>query len=1203
MKLRKLIVSGFKSFADKTEFEFDDGISCVVGPNGCGKSNVVDAIKWVLGEQSAKSLRGTEMMDVIFNGSVARRPSGQASVTLQFEGCAGQLQPVVNGEVQASDSVSITRRLFRSGQSEYLINKQPARLRDIKEMFLDTGLGANAYSIIEQGRVSQFLQASQEERRAFFDEAAGISRYKRRKKEAASKLGRVEQNLLRLQDILSEVEKRLRSIKIQAGKARNYQTYAESLRELRGIYFLSQYHLMKLTRQEQQGGLDVSTDRLASITSRIGQLESSQAAAQAEAAELEQASRQLQAKLSTLSAQITTLQERADMQANRVEELSEAILMNVSRCEELEAKIDDCAKDAAAREVEIAQVLSAVEELQQQSQAVAESYAAGEMTITELKIQLDEEKAGVVDLLRRTTQLHNDVHAIGMRRQSLEGDKVRLTGRAEEVAEDLKALLIEHAQVAAKRKDSEEIINEAQAKLEEVQGVAEKLSTTEQELVAKLSADREQRSTLAGRAHSLQEMQQRLEGVAEGTKRVLNACREGRLPVIHGMLGDYLETDIEHAPLVEAALSGADQRLLGAHFSEVHAAAAELEEVLGQGGSVEVICLDRVGALPEEDVSIACPQSIGRVLDWVRFEPWLEPLMWHLLGHTLLVRDLDAAALAARVTPEGYRFVTLAGEVFEADGRIRLGAANQAPGVIARGSELAELQQQIAVLDEQIENLQLQSTETRTERENLEHQLETLRKAIYEANFERGECDKQLAGLDSRIDQRKREEPLLHQNISSIEAEIDAAIQKEHETKEKAADLEYRKVQHDETLALLEEQLDVARTGQDELNEQRTALKVALASQEQKALALRETIATLTRQRGEMEEARAKAQADIELDKDRRTAAQNEIEKSRTQVEQLYADKQALDVEFQDIEESRTGLAEMLDTIRTQMTEKRREAEQANEEVGNLRVKLSEIDAHIGDMINRAADEMHMNLTELHKTYEHDDDRDWEALELEMNDLRGKIDRLGNVNLDAIGEQEELEQRHEYLGAQMQDIVESQKQLEELIRKLNKECRDRFVETFAQVRENFQSLFRKLFGGGKADVLLTDPEDVLESGIEIVARPPGKELRSISLLSGGEKTMAALAMIFSFFQAKPSPFCLLDEVDAALDEANNERYNAIVQEFTDTQFIMISHSKRTMAIAKVLYGVTMQELGVSKRISVKFEEADQLDETLQPVMA
>ncbi|MCD4823289.1 MAG: chromosome segregation protein SMC [Phycisphaerae bacterium] len=1202
MKLKKLIVAGFKSFADRTEFEFDDGVSCIVGPNGCGKSNVVDAIKWVLGEQSAKSLRGSEMLDVIFNGSSARKQSGMAMVTLEFDNSEGILQPTANGQMQPSETVSVTRRLYRSGQSEYLINKNPARLRDIKEMFLDTGMGASAYSIIEQGRVSQFLQASQEERRAFFDEAAGISRYKARRKEALRKLDRVEQNLLRLQDILAEVEKQLRSIKYQAGKARNFQAYSERLRELRSLYFLSRYHSLTGDRRTRQGNLDTAHDALAAINSRIAQLEKAQSAAEIETAELEQTARDLQSRASSLSARITTGRERAQMQTKRVEELTGQVLSNTSRCEELEARIDDCAKDIATREAELESVLKGTDELQAQNDAIREKHAAGELAITKRQADLQDEKNGVTDLLRRTQQLHSDVHAIGLKRQNLHNEQQRISEQVEKLAGALKELLVEQAQHHARKKDIEEVIADSENKLQQVRNSLGELMDTEQSLGKKLSASREQRSVLAGRIHTLEEMHEKMEGIAEATRRVLQARNEGKLPAIQGMLGDFIQTDLQNAMLVEAALAGADQYLLAAHYSQVQTSSDELREILGEGGSVEIVCMDRITAPVFEDISAGIPQSRGCVLDRVQFEAWLTPAMQSLLGHTFIVDTLAEAALAADVAPRGARFVTRAGEVLEADGRIRLGTANRTEGVIARRSQLTELVAQQQRLEAEIDTLQAQCTTTREQRENLDKDVHQLRTAIYEANFERSECDKRLDALAQQITQQKNEEPQLTKNLDEITRQIEAAIQTEHETKEKVAELEKNKLLRDEHIAQLEEQLVAARAQQNELNEARSEVRASLAAAEQKKLALRDSTASLKRQREEMESEQATAKSNIELDRKRKVEAEQEIQTSNEQVEKLTAEQQVLQQEVRDVAESRDGLGEQLGEIRQQLSERRKAAEESNEIVGNLRVRLSELDAHIGDLISRASDEMQMDLAELLKNYEHDDERDWQAVETEMNELRGKIDRLGNVNLDAISEQEELEQRGQYLQGQLDDITDARKQLEELIRKLNDESRQRFVETFTAVRENFQTLFRKLFGGGKADILLTDPDDVLESGIEIVARPPGKELRSISLLSGGEKTMAALAMIFSFFRAKPSPFCLLDEVDAALDEANTERYNALVGEFiADTQFIMISHAKRTMSIANVLYGVTMQERGVSKRISVRFEEADKIDEVLEPV--
>ncbi|MBN1942954.1 MAG: chromosome segregation protein SMC, partial [Phycisphaerae bacterium] len=1021
---------------------------------------------------------------------------------------------------------------------------------------------------------------------------------------ALRKLERVEQNLLRLHDILAEVEKRLRSIKLQAGKARNYQTYSERLRELRSLFFLARYHTFRGRRKQQEETIAAASDRLSAATARVGQLEAAQAATEAESAQLDQQARDVQGKIASLHTQITALRQRVEMQTKRVEELGEQILAGSHRCEELEAKIDECAKDYAAGQAELVQVTRRVEELRQGCEDHRRTQAAGEQVIHELTARLEDEKTGVIDLLRRVSQLHNDVHAIGLRKQNLSSQRDRVSRRAEELADSLQDLLVERARRKARLRDVIEVIHDSQAKLDEVKAAAGSLLDEEKDVGRQLAEARERRSSVTARRNTLHEMRQKLEGVAGGAKRVLEAVARGEIRSIHGLLGDFLETDVHQAHLVEAALGGADQRLLAVHSGHVDAEREQLETLLGKGGAADVICLDRVNNLPADEATIQCPQALGRLLDMVQFDAWLEPTMWRLLGQTLLVRTLADAMLADEITPEGYRFVTLSGEVLEPDGRIRLGATNQGAGRIAQKSELADLQHRLTALEGEIQRLQARGDDAHARREHLDEQIHRLRTAIYEANFEKAECEKQLAALEEKITLQQREQPLLAVNLRDVEKEIDQAVRTEHETKDKAAELETIKAERDAAIETIEAELARARQEQQELAEQHGETRAQLAAAEQKALALRDSADRLARQREGMEQELASARANIDLDRQRRTEAQEQIAAARNDVDELYARQQDLQAEAVDIEESRRGHVERLADIRRTLAEQRNATEALRQELADHRVALGELDAHVGDLINRAGDEMGMNLAELYPSYRHDEQRDWQGVEDEINDLRGRIERLGNVNLDAIGEQDELEQRHAFLNGQMEDIETARKQLDDLIRRLNQESRDRFVETFNAVRENFQTLFRKLFGGGKADILLSDPEDVLESGIEIMARPPGKELRSISLLSGGEKTMAALAMIFSFFQAKPSPFCLLDEVDAALDEANNERYNALVQGFVgDTQFIMITHAKRTMSIANVLYGVTMQEPGVSRQINVRFEEADQIDglvEKLQP---
>jgi chromosome segregation protein len=1196
MKLMKLVLSGFKSFADRTEFEFDDGITCIVGPNGCGKSNVVDAFKWVLGSQSAKSLRGSEMADVIFNGSVGRRPGGLAEVSLVFDAAGGAPQAPAHGRSApqaAGDGVlSVTRRLFRSGLSEYLVNNVPCRLRDIRELFMDTGVGVDAYSLIEQGKVEVFLQASQDERRAIFDEAAGISKYKARKKEALRKLERVEQNLLRLNDIVQEVEKQLRSIKYQAGKARSYQAYAQRLKELRSLHFLAQYHTLTAQRKQLQGRLDAAADALSAIATRIDQLETSQSASEVEAVDLERSARDLQSRIASIGGQILTCQERSDLLTGRVKELDDQILTALARSEELEAKIEAAGAECRQREAQLDGLQADGRKLDGDAQAAREQHAAGELALAQLRGRLEDEKDGTVDLFRRTAELHNEISHLGLRRQSLHGQQQRLVSRVEEIDQFLGRTLTEKAQVEAKLRDADAVVQESTQRLEETRAACQRVHDSEQQLRAELAEARERRSALASRIQTLQEMQDRLEGVASGTRRAVEALRAGRLRALRGMLGEFLATDLPHAPVVEAALAGADQQLLAERFDELLAEAGALREVLGENAAVEAVCLDRVGPLGGDFDAAACPRAARRVIDFIRFPAELAPLMWRLLGRTLVVETLTDAVAAAAATPPGLRFVTRSGEVLEADGRLRFGAANRAAGVIARRSELDELHARQADCDRQIDQLEARCRSARNELAHLDKLQQGLRTAIYEARTEQVACKSRLGQLGEQVQTLRREQPVVAGDLEDLARQIEATVQAEHEAREQAGQLEQLNRQRQQEVERIQREIEHAARQQELLAERMTELKVALAAVEEKQRAAREALEAAQRRAEAQRADLAGDRRQIDLDRQRKADAVAAIQKARAEVECLYEQQQQLNREADELEESRSGLKEKLEEIRVQLGERRKAHAAASEALHALKVEQGEMEVRAESLIARASDEMGMDVLGLYDGYRHDEDRDWDAVDAEIQDLRAKIERLGNVNLDAIAEQDELEKRRDFLRGQLADVEASQRRLHELIRRINKESRDLFLATFAQVKQHFQALFRKLFGGGRADIVLLDEDNVLESGIEIIARPPGKELRSLSLLSGGEKTMTALSLMFSFFKCRPSPFCLLDEVDAALDEENTARFVRLVHEFVEgSQFVIISHAKRTIGMADSLHGVTMQDPGVSKRISVRFEEA------------
>ncbi|MHC4295317.1 MAG: coiled-coil domain-containing protein, partial [Planctomycetota bacterium] len=820
----------------------------------------------------------------------------------------------------------------------------------------------------------------------------------------------------------------------------------------------------------------------------------------------------------------------------RVKELSEQIILSSSRCEQQEAKIEAVTEQAALRQGELNETDQSVSELAKRHEVMRDEHNEGDAAIGRLQNELEDEKAGTIDLLRRTAQLHNEIHGLGIRRQTLHGQQDQLTNRAEQIDRSLADILRRRSESEAKLRDVEGVLCDASNRLDAAGASHRELIENQQAMQRQLAAAREQRSALESRTETLREMQRKLEGVTAGVRRILKGHRDGRLRFLRGMLGDLIRTDMSRAPVVEAALAGADQNLLADKLSDVEAARDEFADVLGDGAAGEVLCLDSLPPFVQDFTPADIPQVLGCVIDWVEFDAWLAPVMWRLLGRTLVVETLRDAVTTSTAAPGKFRFVTLTGDVLEADGRVRIGAANRTAGVIARTSELIELQRRREQLDEQIAELQDRCTKAQAQLTHLDETQQKLRTAIYEANTERVEYQSLVTQLEGQVSELEREKPLVGADLKHIAAEIDAAVRAEHDTEKSAAELERLNAEGQAEVERLSEQLNTARRRQEELTGEMTELKVELGRTEEKKRSIREAIDALDNQRQQMLRDVTATRKEIDLNRQRRTDAEAGISTAREQIDELYARCKELNKEAADLEESRQGLTRRLEEIRTELSERRKEHETAAGELNTHRVELGESDVRIDNLITRASDEMGMKLLELYRDYQHDDQRDWDAVDGEIKQLRGKIERLGNVNLDAITEQEQLEQRRDFLSAQLADIRSSRNQLNELIRRINRESKQLFETTFQAVREHFQQLFRKLFGGGRADIYLNDPDDVLESGIEIVARPPGKELRSLSLLSGGEKTMTALALLFSIFRAKPSPFCLLDEVDAALDE-------------------------------------------------------------------
>ncbi len=1186
MRLEKIILDGFKSFADKTEFVFDAAITGIVGPNGCGKSNVVDAVKWVLGEQKLKSLRSDQMADVIFGGSGSRKPLGSAEVTLVLsnpQGAASGRLPIDTEQVQ------ISRRIYRSGDCEYRINGKLCRLKDVREMFMDTGVATRAYSIIEQGQVDQLVSASKQDRRLVFEEAAGISKYKAHKKEALRKLERTEQNLLRLADILSEVGKRLRSVKLQAGKARNYLEYTQRLKELQVNFSLVEYGKNKEQLDEKSSALRQDEERFSAAAAQ-------EAGAEAEASRLGNEILDREHRLGETGNSLVAIQSRIDQRIQRIEFLrsrsaeleqrkgtaSQEIERLRAQGETLKRDLDNHHKDLVGCDGIVTERNEAIAQIQKIAREV-------EIQLTSLQAELEDEKSGIIDIVRRTAQLHNEIQSLSNYRNNLSSQRERLAGRAQTAKTELEHLLTEKAQHNARFGDIAKVLEELERNLESKKVNIEETDRQISENAKRLAAAKEARSALTSELGVLTDMERRYEGLGNAVKNILKSQKDAttRLDYIDGILAEKIGTEVQFAAAVEAALEGLTDVLLVKDTGRLLQDSATLSSLEGR---VHFRGLDQVAPFADDGDFSAYPFVKGRLVEFVRCEGRYARLTWSLLGKTLVVDSLEAVTGLPDRVRSGYSFVTLGGQYLGCDGVLRLGPLGRASGLISRRSRISQLEGAIASLNDEISQLDRQIQHSSQNKAHLEKLCKELRTAIYEASTEKMQVNSKLGVYERDIKRLKDEEPLIASEIDSLEAQIAQSVQREYDSKQRLTELEAVNNERKARIADLEERHSELRCQQQDRMQELTDLKVQLGQVLEQQKGLRQIIERLQGQMQASLRALAGVEEAIRVGAGQLLEAQRDILSCEAAVSELYVEKETAQQSNRLVQEQLESLvAEQKDKEETVRATRAHKTE-VEHRINALRVELGQLQVRQQDLVDRVKDELQIDLAQTFETHT-TGDVNWEQVKNEITELRGKIERLGNVNVDAIAEQDTLEERHNFLANQVQDLTESKDQLQQLITKLNKQSRERFVETFDQIRVNFQQIFRKLFGGGKADVVLEESDDVLDAGIEVIAKPPGKETRSISLLSGGEKSMTAMALLFAVFRTKPSPFCFLDEVDAALDEANNERFNMLLRDFgIESQFVVITHSKRTMSIAQMLFGVTMQQQGVSKRIAVRFDE-------------
>lgn len=1192
MKLVSLELAGFKSFADPTVFLFDAGITGIVGPNGCGKSNVVDAVKWVLGEMSAKSLRGDGMMDVIFNGSSTRKPLGMAEVSLTFSNEDRRL-PVEDPQVK------ITRRLYRDGTSEYLVNNKDARLRDIREMFLDTGVGVDAYSLIEQGRITALLEANSADRREIFEEAAGISRFKARKKETLRRLEKTDQNLSQTQLVLDEVLRQLRSIKVQAGKARNFKEYEARLLDLRRMQVLFDFHqmhqrlmtlnsdhadaadLLSLKRREMDGrqveyndlqlDFNAAQDAVRQAERTLSQTENQHQSFLQQTQFANQQHLQLQEQHKLLQ------DRRSDIQL-RMTGLSDAIEVQ--------------SRSVASAENQASQVQDALKQVTEQLEA--ENTRLGEIIRASEKMKLE-----AVDLLRQVAVIRNQLSGLDVQRENLSRQLMHLQAKRQAIVERQAAASQDIVTMDAQKLQIEAQLSQDMTEINALEADRSTNNIQQAAVSEKLSQARELRSGLLSRTNVLKELQSRKEGVSAPVKEILKAREAGTAyPSLRGVLSDLIDADLPHAKLIEIALGDLASALV---FDSMDRLGDDFDRLRALSGRIHVWFLDQLPAATESEsaaIASATPANSGqavaggqlpRLLDWARCSPEFQPLVEYLLGRTLVAETLAQARDHARSKP-GFQYVIQDGELLRAGGLLTLGRGGQATGTIARRSELAQLASQVSAVEQEVAEFQKQLALIDQKAAENASMLRSRRDRHLQMQNESIRLGAKLSAAHNDAERIAAELPLLELEQAGLEQQSAKCQQQQEQLQQKAADMESQGQAAEEKAKSFTADIDTQRQAVSKVSERATSLRIDLGRlQEQRTAIMRELGAA----RQNHQEAQGRLnQVDLEL-----VSVQQRAAESQQAAQNFAQQAKNAGAQYQTARESVDGcLARLADVnlrrseIQSDMAARQSELDRVIKHEHELSLAENEASVRLETLVERTGEELSINLVEAHSQYLPPADVDWQATANEVSELKAKIARLGNVNLDAVAELETLEAREAFLTAQMTDILDAKKQLEDLIAKINDDSRVRFAQTFEAVRGEFQETFRLLFGGGKADVVLENPEDVLESGIEILARPPGKELQSISLMSGGEKALTAIALVLAVFKSRPSPFCILDEVDAPLDEANTGRFASIIQQFLGhSQFVVITHNKRMMTVADLLYGITMQEQGVSRRVSVKFD--------------
>jgi chromosome segregation protein len=1211
MYLQSLELIGFKSFAHKTVLTFHPGVTAIVGPNGCGKSNLLDAVRWVLGEQSAKALRGGEMADVIFSGTDSKQGVGMAEVSLTFADCEKDLGTEYN-------EVRISRRVFRDGRSEYLLNKTACRLKDIQMLFMDTGIGRTAYSIMEQGKVDQILSSRPEDRRAIFEEAAGITKYKAQKKEALRKLEYTDANLLRLADIMKEVKRQIGSLQRQAGKARRYKTLFDDLRTL-------DTHASLRSQDEITHAIAETVkeiERLQNLQQSLNeQIESHEFGVGQQRREIEA----LEEQIAHSRQLVQDLKNQADAAANRIE-------FNKERIAEASTLSLQYNTDIEAAQQKVLDQQNELEETDHQLTAIFESLNREEHQLQDqqnqashLRFRRQEFERSIQDLRGQIRQQESQIAArrgeLSSTLNQKEACETRLALLHRELTQTESTQIHLAGLVSSTGSDLEAANAELQARRDDLSVSEHELADTRKDLQQTDNTLTANRRTLAERESRLEVLKQLNEegaGLGSGTQAVLKGLDKPELyrAAIAGALANFVEVNSEYIPAIEAALGLHLQAILIREPLTGESIALDLvQNKYGRAAVIPGLPSPMEGGVRTQAVP---PGAIGWALEQIKCDANAAPLVARLLDGVVLAPSL-ASAFNIRKVASDLAIVTVTGEYISREGVVFAGVnVDNGSSVLQRKIQIRQLDKECFEIRGIVQNVEQEQIRRRAEIEQREQAVREKRETAEREQVRASTLQGQLFLLDRELRDAEGKLKSLKWEQGNDRQRLETAIQKLGSLEPVLSEVNTRLELLQLELATALTEVESLRHGEEALTDVLNELRVRVATERQRKENLQRQRQPIAARLAELQDTIAGRRSDIANYAARIELTSNENAVLYTRIEQLQFDQAVAEAEVGSLIQDRARRAEALEAVDLNLRHLRNQLSDCREARGQQEVKSTQLNLRLENIREHVARRYHVDIStvepdwyalqvclrEQRKRIEKEADEsgpqpptaetawspdiDWEFVQSAIAEMTERLDAMGPVNLDSIQEHEELEERQKFLDDQHADLVKSKAELLDVINKINATTEELFADTFEQIRKNFQEMFTELFGGGKANLLLVDDVDPLESGIEIIAKPPGKQLQSISLLSGGERTMTAVSLLFAIYMVKPSPFCVLDEMDAALDESNISRFIKILDRFVhQSQFVVITHNKRTIAIADILYGVTMEEHGISKLVGVR----------------